>query len=191
MKKFILILPILLFISWCSLSWNKPDFDNKLINLEQQIQNLSEQISLLEKENKQLKEDIGKYINPIEDNQFIEESNNLSIEVRKYTPAEIKKIYKKDDNTYFSIDILTHNPDFIPGANNFFLNKSEKLRDVYINFNTKFYICKDLEANVLINTETILGSINNEWLNKNTPNPLYYFDIEWDMVKNIYEQCLP
>ena len=114
----------------------------------------------------------------------------------KNTPAEIKDLYTKNSITYFSIDILTPNPNFLPGENDFFINQSKKLREVRIDNDTKFYKCGpgpdniDTTADVSSSINDLLTYIQQKITKKDRP-VIYYFDITESVVKNIYEQCLP
>lgn len=111
------------------------------------------------------------------------------------TPADIKSISLKDNITYLSIDILSLNPDFLPGKTQFFINQSTKLREVSINSNTKSYLCgagadnNYTTADISTSTTGLLDGIQNKLLNKEYTT--YYFDITDANVQAIYEQCLP
>jgi hypothetical protein len=113
--------------------------------------------------------------------------DKISAESEKWenTPAEIKKLYIKDSFSYLSLDVLSPNPNFLPGENDFFINQNDKLREVKIDDNTRFYKCgpgpdnQDTTADVESDVKELRASV------------IYYFDITDSLVKNIYEQCLP
>jgi hypothetical protein len=124
--------------------------------------------------------------------------DETSIEDAKWenAPAEIKELYTKNDTTYLSIDILSKNPNFNPGVTDFFINQSDKLREVKIDNDTKFYKCGlgpdniDTTADISSSTNDLLARIQQKLAEKDLPL-IYYFDITGGAVGNIYEQCLP
>jgi len=68
--------------------------------------------------------------------------------------------------TYLTVDMLTTNPNFLPGKTDFFINQSPKLRDVRITTKTKAYDCgagPDKNAttpDVSVSVQTVLDSMN-------------------------------
>lgn len=112
------------------------------------------------------------------------------------TPAEVKKVSIKDNTTYLSLDILEQNPDFQPGITDFFVNPDSKVVEVSISDDTKSYICgagadDDFNtADVSISTQTTIENMQQR-ISNNNGKLSYYFDIEDNMIKNIYQQCLP
>lgn len=116
--------------------------------------------------------------------------NSYNIEIgneieksQKHVPAEIKSIYKKNSITYFSIDILSPNPEFAPGLTPFFLNQSTKLKEVYLENTTKVYGCKDTVADEQYPLENFIKEVEE--------NNTYYFDIDNNAINSVYGQCLP
>lgn len=207
MKKIFVLFPILaLLAAGCSLS-RKPIIDNfepnqpisvlqeQINNLNAQVQDLKKQNSELVKENEALKKNLADKNNigsttPINNDEL----SNVS-EKWTNTPAEIKSIFLKNKITFLSIDILSHNPKFLPGITEFFINQSEKIREVSVNDNTKSYSCgvgpdgEQNTADVSMDTKTFLETIQKNLLNNGYTT--FYFDINNDVVQSIYEQCLP
>lgn len=109
--------------------------------------------------------------------------------------AEIKKISIKNGFTYLSLDLLTINPNFLPGFTGFSINQSAKLREVKVDDNAKFFKCgagwddNDTTADVSSSTKELIAYIQKR-LAKNDES-IYYFDITDGVVKKIYESCLP
>ncbi|MFZ2310572.1 MAG: hypothetical protein WAW11_03445 [Patescibacteria group bacterium] len=111
------------------------------------------------------------------------------------TPAEINKVFTRDGATYCMINILSLNPDFQPGVSDFFINKSNQIREVLISGDTKTYICgagldgNETTADNQTETNGVITFIKN--LISLNQKAIYYFDIENNKVQNIYQQCLP
>ena len=88
---------------------------------------------------------------------------------------------------------MSHNPNFNLTETSSLINQSPKLRQAYISENTKSYICSDgadkykNPASVLVDTKTITDKISNSILKK--LSPIYYFDIENNIVQAIYQSC--
>jgi hypothetical protein len=128
-------------------------------------------------------------------------AENINAEVERptekwfNTPAEIKNVFVRDGVTYLTIDILSRNPDFIPGVSDFFINKNDQLREVIISRETKTYICgagldgNETTADNQTDTKGVITFIEN--LISLNQKAIYYFDIENNIVQNIYQQCLP
>lgn len=122
--------------------------------------------------------------------------NSSSTEPEKFqdTPVAIKKIFQKSNETYFSVDVLSPNPDWVPGQTPFFLNKSTKLRAVAINDSTKYYFCgNDNLPDVLVSQQSMIDYINMmlDEADEYDRGVGVYVDIEGSIVKSIYQQCLP
>ena len=180
MKRIFILFPILaLLMAGCSLTQksvvNNSTSTQPVSSSQEQADNLDAQASSTTlNKNEELDNVSEKWIN---------------------TPAEIKSISVKNKITYLSIDILSHNPKFLPGVTEFFINQSTKLREVSINDDTKSYLCgagpdgNDNTADVLVDTNNLLAAIQKKLSNKEYST--YYFDINSNIVQSIYEQCLP
>ena len=94
-------------------------------------------------------------------------------EERNYAPAEIKNVFQKDSTTYLTLDMLTINKDFKPGATDFFINQNPKIRDISINKNTKAYDCgagpdKNITTpDVSVPVATVISSIQQQLTGNN------------------------
>ena len=113
-------------------------------------------------------------------------------EKRSYAPAEIKTIVQESWTTILTLDMLTMNPNFQPGVNDFFINQNPKLRDIAISNETKAFNCgNDNKPDVSVSLETIIAYIQQR-LTDTTNWPItYYFDIADGKINTIYQQCLP
>lgn len=128
-------------------------------------------------------------------------------------PAAVQKIVADGKNWTVSLDLLTRNPDFQPGLNDFFLNQNPKVRVFSITPNTKMYKC-DLGADdnattpdvmvapydfmkaMVSSHSSMLAEYNRSISEKfdykyERQYPTYYFDTEGSVVAAIREQCLP
>lgn len=122
----------------------------------------------------------------------------ISVDDAKWenAPAEIKSLSTKNSLTYLSLDMLSYNPNFEAGGEDFFINRNKKLREVKIDSNTKFYECGagpdniDVTADVNSSVKNLLVYIQQKITTRDS-SIFYYFDITNSVVKNIYEQCLP
>jgi len=114
---------------------------------------------------------------------YNQETDNIPGGILKKVPAEIKKKYNKNGQIYLSIDILSWNPDFVPGLARFFINQSTKLKEVYLENTTKAYGCKETIADMPYPLD--------EFTNNANEGDTYYFDIQNDAITSIYGQCLP
>lgn len=140
-------------------------------------------------------------INNTEQYKAIAMSDNINVAIERpiekwiNTPAEINSVLTKDGETYFMINILSPNPDFKPGISDFFINKSNQLREVLISDDTKTYICgagldgNETTADNETDTKEVVTFIKN--LISLNQKAIYYFDIDNNTVQNIYQQCLP
>lgn len=112
------------------------------------------------------------------------------------TPAEIKAIYFIDNDTILSLDILSHNPNYKPGENSFFLNANKNLRKIRISSKTSAFKCglgndeNETTADVEYPINNFINQLK-ETLDVKEDYTVYYFDIEGDIATCIYEQCLP
>lgn len=179
MKKVLILFPVLtLLITGCSLTQKAADN-----SLSIQSASLSQEQS----------DNLDTNVSATTPNKN-EELDNVS-ETLVNTPAEIKSIFVKNKITYLSIDILSRNPEFLPGVTEFFVNESTRLTEVHINNNTKAYLCgagpdgNDTTADVLADTNDFLATIQKKLSNKEYST--YYFDINSNIVQSIYGQCLP
>ena len=126
-----------------------------------------------------------------------EDAVSTSTEQWNYAPAEVKAVFEQDGITHLSIDILTHNPDFLPGVTDFFINKNLKLRDVTLNSDSKAYRCgagtdgEDTTPDVPTSLQQLINDIQKTLATNDGRGLMYYFDIDGALLKIIYEQCLP
>lgn len=199
-KNFIFTLMLTLLLTGCSLA-SKPVGNNSASNqsnstAQEQANNLSAQVQVpLVEENEDVKNNLANENSNSSTTADKNEEISNTLEKWVNTPAEIKTISVKNNVTFLSIDILSHNPKFLPGVTDFFINQSEKIRDVSINDNTKSYLCGAGEddnyntADVPTDTGNLLAAIQRRLSNKEYP--IYYFDIDNNVVGSIYEQCLP
>lgn len=112
-------------------------------------------------------------------------------EEREYAPGAITNVSEKDWTTYFTLDMLTANPDFQPGVTDFFLNESPTIRDLAIAKNAKAFTCgTENIPDVSVAIETIIMNVQNT-LSSGQSQTTYYFDIDDNKINTIYEQCLP
>lgn len=113
----------------------------------------------------------------------------------KHKPAEIRSIFYERNQTLISLDILSLNEEFIPGVNSYFINESKKLRVFLIDNEAIFLACGEgsdgnfSTADVPSELSPVLIKIKNNLIERD--KPIYYFDIEDNVVKTIYESCLP
>lgn len=140
-------------------------------------------------------------IDDSEQYKTIKLAENINAEVERplekwlNTPAEVKNVFVRDGVTYLTIDILSRNPDFSPGVSAFFINTNNQLREAIISGETKTYICgagldgNETTADNQTDTNGVITFIKN--LISLNQKAIYYFDIENNIVKNIYQQCLP
>ncbi len=125
-----------------------------------------------------------------------DEWNNVTSPNRSNMPARILSYNEGYGDKTLMLDKLVHNPDFLPGLTEFFMNNGEEIESFVVNSGTKVYSCGEggdndwTTADVEIPLETLIDLIR-------TRDPLNelpvdrYFDIEENVIKNIYEQCLP
>ncbi len=140
-------------------------------------------------------EEIKSALKPVIDSfKYIQPENRATYEEWTYA-AEIKNIVTNEDTAILSIDTLEHNPDFLPGFSGPFLNKSEELKEVIIDERTRAYHCgagadnEDTTPDIFVSNSEIMDEIK-QWLsNGDVLN--YYFDVENNFVKNMYQMCLP
>ncbi len=128
----------------------------------------------------------------------LEETEDSPTESFKNQPGAIKSI-KKDgsDKWVLSIDLLTRNPDWIPGAQNsgpFFFNQNQKIRELTLDSSTKISNCTSQNNNYASNFENNLQGFV-KYAEKTTKENNFgfteYFDISGTKITTIYEQCLP
>ncbi len=111
-------------------------------------------------------------------------------EKRTYAPAEIKAISEKNGTTYLTLDMMTLNPNFQPGVNDYFLNQNSKLRELAIDTNTKAFNCDNTTPTISVPLTNVIDIIH-QWLTNNNERLTYFFDIEDGKINTIYQQCLP
>lgn len=186
MKKIFILFPILaLLVTGCSLT-SKP-INNNIVP-DQSVPLPQEQA------NNSQAQVVPSQVVP---SQVVPNQNEEANVSEKWvnTPAEIKSMSTENKITFLSIDILSHNPGFLPGVTEFFINQSTKLREVSVDDNTKSYLCgagpddNENTADVSTDTQSLLAVIKDKLLNKGYTT--YYFDINGGVVQSIYEQCLP
>ncbi len=107
-------------------------------------------------------------------------------------PGEIKILKEiSSEKWVMSLDILTRNPDWIPGENDFFINRNPKIRDYIITPSTRVYVCGEgLDGN---STTPDVEASFTEYIRaiENDSHRVRYFDIRNGRVLSIYNQCLP
>lgn len=121
-------------------------------------------------------------------------------------PGEVKLITSIGVNQWvLAVDLLTHNPNFIPGVSGFFINQNPKIRNLNVTNTTNTYLCgagpdgNETTADVPQNTSSFMQGVQsriNEFNQLNIQQQLatyvaYYFDIERTDITAIYQQCLP
>ncbi len=136
--------------------------------------------------------------------------NSKSKEFFKMQPGAIVNIVVQNDSTWvFTIDLLTRNPDWLPGNDStpFFNNKNPKVRSLIVTkYSTKTYKCNGAEKNgILTETSVFIAEIQKltnirkseeeksevKIFRKNPFEYTAYFDIEGTNITAMYEQCLP
>jgi hypothetical protein len=127
--------------------------------------------------------------------QPLPKENNINneesvVEVFNNQPGAIKSITTKGDNQWvLAVDLLTKNPNWIPGVDNtgeFFINQNTKIRNLNVTKDTKAYICGvDSEPNVLQDIVIFISNI------QEVSYKTAYFDINGTNITAIYQQCLP
>jgi len=122
----------------------------------------------------------------------------------KYQPGAILSIKVQNDSTWiFNINLLTRNPNWLPGVNNtgdFFLNLN-KIVNLTISIKTKTYKCEDRckpetsskTSDFIDKIQKTLGKYKNDSEKFGRKSNIYtaYFDIDGTTITAIYEQCLP
>ncbi len=119
---------------------------------------------------------------------------NADKEVFTLQPGAVKSI----DGWTLSVDLLTPNQNWIPGVSSsgpFFLNQSQKIRNLKVTNDTIIYPCNPSSQNI----STYLASIQKRVEEYNNLSPeqkngsyiSYYFDIDGSTIYGIHDQCLP
>jgi len=115
-----------------------------------------------------------------------------SEDVFKEQPGIIKSItVSGNDQWLFVVDLLSHNPDFLPGSSPFFINQNPKIRNLTVIKDTKSFICgagpdkNDTTPDIAQNTSVFLSNIEKR------EYKTVYFDIQGSNVTAMYQQCLP
>lgn len=178
----------------------------KIYQLEQQITSLSDQVNSiikdsykLNQQNKSLASDKDRYYQELNQEKLLNSyqreiyiSTISAEETQKNIPGEIKHIYKKNGITYLSIDILSPNPDFLPGLTPFFVNQSTKVSEVQIKNTAIISGCLSSSDNTTSTNEqySVQDFINTIKQNPDE-NYTYYFYILDNKITSVYNQCLP
>jgi hypothetical protein len=148
----------------------------------------------------------SKELTNIEQNQKLETENKIKVasenntdEVFNYQPGAIKSIKVIGNNKWnLEVDLLSFNPDFLPGASGrdgeFFINQNIKIRNLNVTVNTKTYDCgaghdnNDTTPDVVEGVSSFIANIQNMI---SEGEATAYFDIQGTEITAIYEQCLP
>jgi hypothetical protein len=141
---------------------------------------------------------------------LIAQSDNGETKDWQDTPADVQKVFTRNDTTFLVIDILSHNPKFkmedYDSYEPVYLNQSTKLRTVALTKTTHFYDCDN-------NKPTKEGSRSQwlAWMEKGIKEALkypepdahhkegrqprlanpFYFNIKNGEVTAVYQPCLP
>ena len=117
---------------------------------------------------------------------------NKKEEVFKKQPGEIKSItVSGNDQWLLTVDLLSHNPDFLPGISSYFINQNPKIRNLTVIKDTKSFICgagpdkNDTTPDIAQNTSVFLSNIEKR------EYKTVYFDIQGSNISAMYQQCLP
>jgi len=140
-------------------------------------------------------------------NKFSTESavvkdENSTEEKFEKVPAAIKSIKYLGNNQWsLEVDILSHNPDWVPGGyGGLYENQSIKIRNLIINKNTKNFTCEFGMFKGEFRSSTDLMNQFNETLDtyrvesQNNPTGykadlVYDVDIEGGLITATYESC--
>ncbi|MEK7585917.1 MAG: hypothetical protein AAB477_01630 [Patescibacteria group bacterium] len=121
-------------------------------------------------------------------------SEDSTKEIFSNQPGSVKSI----TGWTVAIDILTPNPNWIPGVDSsgpFFLNQSQKIRNLKVDNSTMIYPCEPASQNISTYLQSIQKRIDDyNKLNaqqKASTYVAYYFDINGSIITSIREQCLP
>jgi hypothetical protein len=147
------------------------------------------------------------------ENALIAQSDNTETKDWQDTPADVQKVFTRNDTTFLVIDILSHNPKFkmedYDSKEPVLLNQSTKLRTVALTKKTHFYDCGE-------NNKPTVESSRSRWLawmkqgiadalkypapepdahhkegrQPRLANP-FYFNIKNGEVMVVYQPCLP
>jgi|SRR3989338_782715 len=149
------------------------------------------------------------YRNPKEN--FSNKEIPLQAIFERIQPGAIKSIKAEGVNQWnLAVDILEHNPDFLPGVTDFFINKNPSIANLTVTTGTKTYLCgagpdgNETTPDVLENTGVYMIYVQNV-INSNkslvqqgiggveniTDWATLYFDIDGVNVTSMYQQCLP
>ena len=135
-------------------------------------------------------------------------SEESSTESFKNQSGAIKSVKSNGTNKWIlAVDLLSNNPDWIPGENHPYLNQSTKIRNLNVTNLTKTYHCNVVvgSAELLQNTVDYITDIQNyisrakEDIKYRIGGPVeimtdwvtYSFDITGTNITAIYEKCLP
>jgi len=101
-------------------------------------------------------------------------------------PAAVNEYNSKE----FTLDFLEHNPKFLPGINDFFLNKDKKARVFKLSQDIKYFECNDESSPKIVkDTSSVFETLKKKSQEKQ--KVIYYFDIKNNEIVAIYQQCLP
>ena len=90
----------------------------------------------------------------------------------------------------FDVDLLDYNEDFIPGSDSpYFLERGLVLKDLYVDQDTGYYLCDGVYPTKSVTQNSFINKIKAGF----NPSKSYTtsFDIENDLIINMYQQCLP
>ncbi|OIO29277.1 hypothetical protein COX93_01600 [Candidatus Nomurabacteria bacterium CG_4_10_14_0_2_um_filter_30_12] len=127
-------------------------------------------------------------LKPVENSDEVD-TEEPPIEFFHNQPGDIKSITKENNQWILAVDLLSRNPDWLPGVDStgeFFINQNPKIRNLSVTENTKTYNCQqDVEASFLMNTAIFISNL------QKASYKTVYFDINGTNVTAMYQQCLP
>ena len=126
-------------------------------------------------------------------------SENSLVEIFNNQPGAIKSVVVKGNNQWIlTVDLLTKNPNFLPGETDFFTNQNLKIRNLTVTKDTKAYNCQNPKDYLLGNISSLMSNIQDVINKAKTDSGLIgtfgytiYFDINGTSITAIYQQCLP
>jgi len=144
----------------------------------------------------------------IDKNQPQEQEQSIAgdEEVFENSPGAIKSITLEGASEWvLEVDILTPNPEWLPGVNEHFINQNTKIRTLSVTDKTKTYICNENNPNKLQTTTDFMQNIESNVgqaqsdIQHRIGGPIelmtdwvtYYFDITGTDIIAIYYPCLP
>lgn len=113
-------------------------------------------------------------------------------EAFQYQPGLVKTVASKGSGQWvISVDLLTHNKDWVPGGrSDFFVNQNPRIRNLEITSETKSFECGEGSDG---DATTADVPVTNDVMVKAMEQVGYtaYFDIQRTNITAVYEQCLP